>query len=428
MIEKCLKYIMVSAIILLNTPLTFGQHNHNNDCESHFHDSLNTEHKSEISNNRGMEKIDEEHYQEENDELHHHENTSETDSIHNSHNHQSAQNNSGLHERIRTERIIPKKYTKTINTTGVIELARGNENVLIANSSGKVEFHRKTMTTGSAFKKGELLFTISGSDLINNNLTVKFTQVKNDFAVSKENYFRAKKLARNNIISDKELQKRKAKYYSDSTRYQILKNNYDKNSLGIKSSIDGKLYKLFVKNGEYVQEGQKLAIIHNKNQQILKIDLPKKYYSKIEDIGNIKFMQEYSDRIYNLKRSNRQKVGAENRLSQGNPYITLSYLLPHNHELIPGSFTDVWIGIGYDENSVVIPKSAIIEQQGLYYVYLKEGEEDFHKTPIKIDSFNSNEAKVLSGLHFGDQVVVKGALELKISQSNSGASSHNHNH
>ena len=427
MIERCLKYIMIPIIILLLSPLSFGQHNHN-DLDSHSHDSLNNEHKSEITNNGGIKDIDEEHYQEGHDELHQQHNPTENKSDQSIHEHESGQEHSDLHDRIKTERIIPKKYTKTIRATGVIALAGGNENVIIANTSGKLDFHHNTMTTGSEFKKGDLLFTISGSGLIDNNLTMKFTQAKNDFLLSKENYFRAEKLAQNNIISEKEMQQRKAKYHSDSIRYQILKNNFGRNSLGVRASMDGNIYKLFVKNGEYVQEGQKLAIIHSKNHQLLKIDLPKKYYPKIKDIGNIKFMQEYSDRIHNLKNPNTQKVGVENRLSQGNPYISLSYHLPHNHDLIPGSFTEVWLGIGHAEKSIVIPKSAIIEQQGLYYVYLKKGEEDFHKTHIKIDSFNANEAKVLSGLHFGDQIVVKGALELNISKSNSGASSHNHNH
>lgn len=438
--QKRLKYIQYIILILFFINLSFGQHSHDHEHEKSTHtctlDSLNSDHEC-IHDSKERHEHTAENTQVNNDNkqnsqnIHNHQEHVEQlneESNHEAHSEASKHAADDLHKRIKVEKITPQSYTNTIHTAGEIELAPGNENVIIAKSSGKIKFHRQSMTPGISLNVNELLFTISGSGVINDNLTLEYTRAKNDFANSKENYLRGQKLAQDKIISVQELQKRRAKYLSDSTRYFIIKENFKENDLGIASPIAGNLFKLFVKNGEFVREGQKLAIIHKKQNLLLKVDLPKQYYAKINNISKIEFKQEYSDEIHQLKICDCQKVGLENRLEAGNPYLSLSYKLPHDHELLPGSFTEIWLGISQDENSIVLPKSAIIEQQGLYYVFVKKGQEDFHKTKIEIDSFNANQAKIIAGVHPGDLVVVDGALELKISQSKSGASSHNHNH
>lgn len=442
--------IFILFVIILINPITSQEHNHQ-DHKSHDHNSDKDESNTKIHNhceagsecsqiNEHSESticsdtvlIDHNHndHNSANCNHSHDEHQTEKNTIHqdNNHNHSVANNTSQRHGHVKTKVVKPETFINTIQVAGIIKLDPVDEYTITSKSSGILQFTSESIVSGRSFDQGQLIFRISGSGLVDNNLYLKYIEAKNNFNNSKGNFNRARALQKENIISEKELQKRKTKYLSDSTQYFILRNNFSKNNLHIKAPTKGKLFKLFIQNGDYVREGQKLATFHKSNNLLLNIDLPKKYYSKINKIDNLKYKPEHSDKIYTLNNCSGHSVTVENRLTPGNPYLTMSYKLNHNRALLPGSFVEAWLNVGHHHNSFVLPKSAIIEQQGLYYVFVKKGPEDFHKAKINIAAFNAEEAQITSGLHTGDEVVVEGALELKISKSSSGTSAHNHNH
>ena len=396
------------STICSNTELIDHNHNDHNSANcNHSHDDHQTE-KNHI-------------HQENNDHGHLHDQDI-------NHNHSVANNTSHRHGNIKTKVVKPETFINTIEVAGTIKLDPVDEYTITAKSNGILQVASESIVPGRSFDQDQSIFKISGSGLVTNNLYLKYIEAKNNFKNSKRNFNRARALQKENILSEKELLKRKTKYLSDSTQYYILRNNFSKNNLNIKAPTKGKLFKLFIQNGDYVREGQKLATFHKSSNLLLNIDLPKKYYSQINKIDNLKFKPEHSDKIYTLNNCSGNSVTVENRLTPGNPYLTMSYKLNHNRDLLPGSFVEAWLNVGHHHNSLVLPKSAIIEQQGLYYVFVKKGPEDFHKAKINIAAFNAEEAQITSGLHTGDEVVIEGALELKISKSSSGTSAHNHNH
>lgn len=418
-------YFILSILVFIN--LTTGH-------DQHDHEHINHQDKKNTQSSEQDHIHDQEHNREAHqhsasghaEHEHHDENQKETNL--DSHDHEADSHNSGLHDLVKVKKIKPEGFVNTVYTTGTIKLDSRNEYTIIAQSNGRVEFKNSAMVPGQFIEKDAVIFSVSGSGLIDDNLTLKYTQAKNDFYLSRKNFERAQYLAKNDIIAKKELDRRKVQYISDSTRFHILKNNFAGKDMEIKSPVDGKLFKLFIQNGDYVREGQKLAIVHSQQELILNVDLPKQHYSQIEEISEVAFKQEHCEKIHRFESCQHSRIGVLDRLTPGDPYLSLSYKLDRKSDLIPGSFAEVWLGIDYEQNSIVVPKSAILEQQGLYFVFVKKGENDYHKTQIEIDCFNSRRARVRSGLHSGDQVVVDGALELKINQMGSGASNHQHNH
>jgi len=309
----------------------------------------------------------------------------------------------------------------------MIRVTPGNETMIVAKTDGIIRYTRNNLVKGKRVTKGTQLFSISGSDLIGNNLDVRFLTAKNELQRSREAFQRAKSLIKEKIISRQEFLTRKSQFVSDSLEYRILKNNYYSETLSINAPITGELYDLFVKNGDYVSAGQKLAIISGNHHLYLAVDLPKQYYAKIHHINSGNFKMEYSHKLHRF--TSEAKLSDGSRLKPGSPFLPINFSLGHSGDLVPGSFAQVWLNIGKTNDAIVVPKSALMEQQGVYFVFVKLGPEDYLKTPVKIASMNAYEAQIATGLHVGDEVVVSGVLELKLSQSSGAVDPHaGHNH
>ena len=79
-------------------------------------------------------------------------------------------------------------------------------------------------------------------------------------------------------------------------------------------------------------------------------------------------------------------------------------------------------------NALVIPASALVEEQGIFYVYVQTEGESFQKREIKTGANDGEKVQVLSGLSEGERVVTKGAYQIKLSPASGALPTHGHEH
>ena len=78
---------------------------------------------------------------------------------------------------------------------------------------------------------------------------------------------------------------------------------------------------------------------------------------------------------------------------------------------------------------ISIPHSALLEEQGLYFVYLQTMPEHYVKREVKLGQYDGERHRVLDGLAEGDIVVINGAKHLKIAEASAIIpEGHSHNH
>ena len=66
------------------------------------------------------------------------------------------------------------------------------------------------------------------------------------------------------------------------------------------------------------------------------------------------------------------------------------------------------------ENVLSVPVSALIEEQGVYSVFIRLDEEGYKKQWVTLGANNGSEVQILSGLKPGDEVVTRGAYQIKL--------------
>ena len=81
------------------------------------------------------------------------------------------------------------------------------------------------------------------------------------------------------------------------------------------------------------------------------------------------------------------------------------------------------------ENSLYVPRTALTEEEGLYFVYIRVSPEHYRKQQVSRGRDNGISVEITSGLKEGDTIVSGGATLLKLA-ANSGKvpEGHSHNH
>lgn len=93
--------------------------------------------------------------------------------------------------------------------------------------------------------------------------------------------------------------------------------------------------------------------------------------------------------------------------------------------LKPGMFVEAFLQLGGAENSLMIPKSALIEDEGKAFVFVKEAD-GFVRHEVKTGRQMDGQVQILSGLEEGDLIVSKGAFILKSQAKKGELKGHEH--
>ena len=80
------------------------------------------------------------------------------------------------------------------------------------------------------------------------------------------------------------------------------------------------------------------------------------------------------------------------------------------------------------ENVISLPRTALTEEQGLFFVYLQLDEEGYKKQEVTLGADNGQSVQILTGVKAGDPVVVSGAYQVKLASASNAIPAHSHEH
>ena len=96
--------------------------------------------------------------------------------------------------------------------------------------------------------------------------------------------------------------------------------------------------------------------------------------------------------------------------------------------LIPGAYVEIFLLSEPRENVISIPVSALTEEQGAFFVYVKLDNECYKKQPVVKGVSDGERVEIIEGIHDGDAVVTKGAIHVKLASASKSIPGHTHNH
>ena len=321
------------------------------------------------------------------------------------------------------QKITPGDFYGVIPVSGKILEATGNDVTIVANVSGKVSF-LTPITEGIQVSKEKAIFIISGKHLQNGDPAER-TRIA--YEAAKQEYERASKLVADKIVSEKEYNTIKTEYENARIAYNAI--SHDRaNGAKVTSPLSGYIKSCFVKEGDYVTVGQPLASISQNRHLYLKADVPERYYDKLNKLTSAKFRMSYSDKIYDIQTLGGRLLAYGKNSTETSSYIPVTFEFNNSQDILPGAFAEIYLLTKKRNNVISLPVNAITEEQGVNFVYIKKDTSCYKKQEVELGESNGDMVEILSGLKGNEQVVIEGAIHVKLASTNNIIPAHSHHH
>lgn len=325
---------------------------------------------------------------------------------------------------VEAETVRAGSFRNVIHTSGQVLAAQGEEATVVAASSGVVSFSRK-VAEGMQVGKGTELLSVSAAHIQDGDPVQK---AKVAYEKAKEEYERAQKLVSSQIVSQKDFAALREAYENARLTYEALKPSKSGKGVSVKSPISGFIKACLVKEGDYVTVGQPLMTVTQTRRLVLKAEVSGRYYAQLSQVVSANFQTPYNHKVYSLENLGGKLLSFGKSSGDTSYYVPVTFEFDNRGDMVPGSFVEVYLLSGERSGVLSLPLSALTEEQGVYFVYLKLDEECYKKQEVKLGTSDGSRVEILSGIKDGDTVVTRGAIHVKLASASNAIPAHTHNH
>ena len=281
------------------------------------------------------------------------------------------------------ETVKAGTFCRVIPASGQVLAAQGEEATVVAPVSGVVTLNR-SIVEGTSVAKGASVLAVSG----------------------------------NNIQEGDPAKRAKVAYLTAK----------DGKGVAVKSPISGYVKSCFVKEGDFVNVGQPLMSVSQTRRLRLRAEVSERYYPLLGSVSSANFRTSYGETVFRLADLKGRLLSYGKSSDDNSFYIPVTFEFDNRGEIIPGSFAEVYLLSSEIPGVISVPASALTEEQGINFVYLRLDEEGYKKQEVKIGMSDGSRVEILSGLKEGDEVVTQGAIHVKLASASAAIPGHTHNH
>jgi RND family efflux transporter MFP subunit len=323
---------------------------------------------------------------------------------------------------VSTWTVEPGEFSEVIHTSGQIASAIGDETTVVARTSGIVSLGR--LTEGAAIGKGAVIATVSSRDIGSGDQLAK---ARSTYENALKEYERDLQLREDNIVSESHLDKSKLAYEIAKAEYDALGGGSPSSGVTVTSPLGGFVKKLYVRQGDYVETGQPLATVSQNRRLSLRADVPEKDYGMVGLVTDANFKTASSSSTYSLSELGGRLV-SYGRTSSEDFYIPVTFEFDNKGDIVPGSYVEVFLKTTPLQSCITVPVEAVMEDQGVRYVFVRHESDSFLRREVEVGTSDGRKVLVRKGLEAGDEVVVSGAVHVKLASVTAVPSGHTHNH
>ena len=341
----------------------------------------------------------------------------------------------------RTEPAKRKPMAGTIRAACEIIPKLSNEAIVSAPFTGTIpaEDNGNLPTIGQHVDRGELLAVMTPSAETPGgieNFASRFIEAKSDRELAAKEFERAKQLHASGLISEKEYQEAEAEFKQSDATYQTLSkyvqasgDGESTNGFTLRAPLSGTIIETHVLPGRQFDAGEPLYRIINTSalwiranvasMEIGKLTRPSRAWLQLAGVNELVGIDEHNGKLVSV-------AAAIDPATRTFPVI-FEVRNPAG-SLKVGMFGEVSIATGREMESLVIPESALIEEEGRFSVYVHAGGEAFAKREVVLGERNGKYVSVLTGLSEGERVVTTGAYQVRLASLSSQLPAHAHEH
>lgn len=108
---------------------------------------------------------------------------------------------------------------------------------------------------------------------------------------------------------------------------------------------------------------------------------PEKYFPKLATFTAANF-KTADGQVFSTKNLNGALVPTGKSAAAGSPFLSIHFEIDNVGNFVPGSVVEVFLQSGL-KPTLVVPTSALLEEQGIFYAYVQTEGESFQKRNSK---------------------------------------------
>ena len=284
---------------------------------------------------------------------------------------------------------------------------------IVATTSGKVQFVGNVVE-GKEVVAGEPLFYLEGGDVTDNDAAVKYAEAESNYLLAKSDYERKKLLFNDMVVSERELEAAEALYKQAEARYKSLNRSFGNGKVTLKAVKNGYIASLLVSNGDYVEPGTPIATVQCNGNYNIVAELPVRFAPQLRNIADVNIVLPTGE-AFSMNAAGGSVV-AVGSAANGCNMLPLTISAGAIDGVVPGSIVTLYITSVSDTKAVVVPRTALVEEMGNFFVFVQNNPISFEKRTVEVGATDGIMVQVLDGVAAGERVVTKGAVSLKLSQ------------
>lgn len=323
--------------------------------------------------------------------------------------------------------VRPQVFHDVIRASGHLSARPSDEQLVTAKSSGVVRWNDLAVP-GASVRQGQQLFLVASGNVTEGNIEARYREAKANFEKARADYERVQPLLADKIISQKDYLEIKNRYDQARIQYETISRNYTGGGQAVLSPMTGFIKQITVRSGEYVEAGETLAVVTGDLSLQLQADVPVRYATQLPLIREANFKTLHNDSVYNTRDLNGSVVSYGRAVNSNTALLPIYFSLTNDGSLIPGQPVEVYLKSKPIQNAFVVPASALIEEQGNFYVYVQVAGESFEKRAVTPGGQDGTAIQIISGLSAGERVVTKGAHMIKLATQSGSVPAHGHEH
>lgn len=336
---------------------------------------------------------------------------------------------------VKVATITPQPFHAVIHTSGQVLAAQGEERTVVAPMAGIVSF-RNRLTEGMSVGKGTPLLTLSASRLAEGDPVAK---ARINYETARQAYERAERLVKEQIISRKAYEEARQAYENARITYEGLGGQPTGNSKpqsghqtstgqAVTAPLAGYVKELLVNEGDYVEVGQPLARITQDRKLFLRADVSQSHYRQLSTLRTAHFRPAADQQTYALSELNGRLLSYGKAAGSNSHYLPVTFEFDNRGDIMPGAFSEVWLISSPIEGALILPKSALVEEQGSYFVFIQLDEEGYRKQLVTTGADDGRNIQIVSGIKAGQRIVIEGAQQVKLATTSNAIPAHSHEH
>lgn len=257
---------------------------------------------------------------------------------------------------------------------------------------------------GDTVKKGQVLVRIEDADL-----KLRLVQAEAKTAGLKDRFQRLEGMVAKKLVPAEELETtrhdlRSAQATEDLARLELSRTR-------VRAPFAGRVVRRHVEVGQTVSDSTPVFDLADLDPLLARVYVPSKELKRIAQDQPVQLILDSSG----AKLEGRIKlISPVIDASTGTIKVTVE-ISKYPEGTRPGDFAQVRIVTEQRQQSLLAPRSAVIDERGIRVVFVAEGDKAIRKV-VKVGFEQDDMSEILSGLSLGESVVIKGQHSIKDGQ------------